>query len=279
MWTEVGRIRVAWPKIAWLYGMSAAALLWIPSVDSTLAALALTVLTVCLGHSVGLHRGMIHRAFWMPRGLRFVLAELFVLTGLGGPLSWIRLHYVRDYWQNQPACPPYFAYRHSLIRDYFWNLHCEFVPVNWERYSIPEDLEKDPWLRWLEKTWPAHTLALFLALLLAGPEYAAAAVCGRIASTILGHGFIGFVSHKYGYRPYRLVGAGEEGRNTLILGWLSFGEGFHNNHHAFPQSARMGHRWFEFDLGWIVVRLLAKLRLIREVQTFGRATQRPGLLA
>ncbi|MBL8993311.1 MAG: hypothetical protein JNM63_08225, partial [Spirochaetia bacterium] len=164
---RMGRILFSWKKTIWLYGMMIPTLIWsIQAVSwrNALLAFALFVVTFCLGHTVGLHRGMIHRAFSFSPLAQKVFAYLFVHIGLGGPLAWIHMHYQRDYWQNRSDCPRYFAYRHSLLLDYFWNLHTRFVPGNPAVYGLPKKLISDPWLVWLEKTWYWHVLGLALLI-------------------------------------------------------------------------------------------------------------------
>src|SRR6185295_3750724 len=117
----VGRVRLDPVRALWLWGMAVPGLVvGIPALTpaTTSLALLLMLLTLCLGHSVGLHRGIIHRAYETGPVVRGFLAWLFVLSGLGGPLSWAKLHAVRDYWQNRADCPPYFAYDHGLLRDF-----------------------------------------------------------------------------------------------------------------------------------------------------------------
>ena len=270
-----GRVELAPAKGVWLYGLLAASALtarYRPTPAAALAALGLAVVTLCAGHSVGLHRGVIHRSYQTSRFLRGALAYLFVLTGIGGPVSWIRLHFVRDHYQNAAECPRYFRYDHSLLRDYFWNLHLRFVPRDPSVYGIPTSDEDDPWLVFLERTWPAHVVGLGLLLwLLCGPSVALVCVPLRVTVSVLGHWLIGFVAHKYGEVRYELDGSAESGRNLLVLGALSFGEGFHNNHHANPRSARMGEAWYELDLGWCLVLGLERLGLVHDVHATGRS--------
>lgn len=267
---QIGRVRFSWQKSLWLWSMLIPGAFWgIPSLNRTtvLASLGLTFLTLCVGHSVGLHRGIIHRAYRAGPVVRGALVYLFVLSGLGGPLSWARLHAVRDYWQNQADCPRYFAYKHSLGQDFIWNLHLRFEPADHRAESrLPPDVLSDRWLQFLERTWPLHVLllaAIFYAWL--GVGGVAACVCGRSAVSILGHWFVGYAAHKWGERPFTISGATESGTNVWLLGVLSFGEGFHNNHHRYPGSARMGLAWRELDLGWVTLRVLRALRLVRAV--------------
>jgi fatty-acid desaturase len=273
---EDGRVELAPAKVVWLYGLVVASALvarFPPTRTAALAALALTVVTLCAGHSVGLHRGVIHRSYQTSKVLRGLLAYLFVLTGIGGPVSWIRLHYVRDHYQNAQHCPRYFRYDHSFKRDYVWNLHLRFLPRAASIYGIPASDEHDPWLAFLERTWAAHVVGLGLLLWACfGLNVALVCVPLRATVSVLGHWFVGFVAHKYGSVRYELDGSAEIGRNLLLLGALSFGEGFHNNHHANPGSARMGEAWYELDLGWYLLLGLERLGLVHDLHASGRPT-------
>lgn len=273
---EIGRVRFDAGKTIWLWGMAIPGLaVGIPSATpaTLVVSLALAFLTLCVGHSVGLHRGIIHRTYEARPIVRGALAYLFVLTGLGGPLSWARFHAVRDYWQNRADCPPYFAYRHSMARDFLWNLHLRFEPSDDRTdHRLPPDVLGDPWLRFLERTWPLHVLALALAVLaVLGPAGVAVCICARTAASITAHWFVGYAAHAWGEQRFEIPSATESGTNVWLLGVLSFGEGFHNNHHALPGSARMGMRAHELDLGWFAIRALEKLRLIRGVTAWHHA--------
>lgn len=227
----------------------------------------LLVLTVCIGHSIGLHRGIIHKTYKTSKIFQNILVYLFVLTGLGSPKNWIKMHYYRDFWQNKKDCPKYFKYNHTILLDFYWNLHTSFVPKNEILYEIPNTDLNDTFIKFLHKTWIFHILFWFILLLLTTNLNTALFIINfRIAITIVGHWFIGYVSHKYGYAHYEIEHADESAYNNLILGYLSFGEGFHNNHHAFPKSAKLGLKWYEFDLGWYIILFFKKINLIQNVQ-------------
>lgn len=89
----------------------------------------------------------------------------------------------------------------------------------------------------------------------------------RIAIVILRHWYIGYASHKYGYSRHKIKGADESGYNDILLGLFSFGEGFHNNHHSYPKSAKFSTKWYEIDLGWIIIWGLKALKIITSVNT------------
>jgi stearoyl-CoA desaturase (delta-9 desaturase) len=271
---ETGAVEFAPGKVAWLYSvLGAASLVMVESADAGawVASAALLAVTLCAGHSVGLHRGVIHGSYRCSKLLRGVLVYLFVHTGIGGPISWIRLHHLRDYQQNAARCPRFFRYEHSAARDYLWNLHLRFVPRDPSAYAIPQEDERDAWLSFLERTWPLHVIGLGVLLwVTCGAGVALVGVPLRVAVSVLGHWYIGFRAHKSGGVRYALDGSSEAGKNLPLLGVVSFGEGFHNNHHANPSSARMGEGRHEVDLGWYLILALERLGLVNDVQATGR---------
>ena len=140
--TPHGYIRFSLKKTFWLYVM----IIPIFFIDFSSIAkvdflinISLLFLTVGIGHSVGLHRGIIHKSYKTSKVFRKVSLYLFTLTGLGSPLNWLKQHYFRDYWQNRIDCPRYFQYNHSLLTDFYWNLHLTFIPKEINRYKIPKE--------------------------------------------------------------------------------------------------------------------------------------------
>ena len=115
-----GRVRWAPAKSLWIGGMTAAALLGGPFFV-TPGALALFVattgVTVCLGHSLGMHRRLIHRSYDCPLWLERLFVYLGTLVGMAGPFGMIRQHDIRDWAQRKPDCHPYLAHRSRLLRD------------------------------------------------------------------------------------------------------------------------------------------------------------------
>jgi len=228
-----------------------------------------TAVTLCAGHSVGVHRGLIHGAFRVPAWLRYTLIYLGTLVGLGGPIGLVRMHDRRDFQQNQPRCHDYFAHRRAPWRDYFWNLHCRFeflLPFDPGVRSDIKGIERDPTLRFLERTWRWQQLPwalLFLAI--GGWPWVVWGTFVRVTVGTFGHWFVGYVAHRRGYRRFHNRGAAVQGWNSLLLGAVSMGEGWHNNHHTFPRSARIGIRWWELDAGWWLISALRGLGLARDV--------------
>lgn len=249
------RIRWSPAKTAWFLATGAPGLAlapWALSWETAAVGGALGVGTFLLGHTVALHRCVLHGALVLPAVVRNALLVLFVLTGLGGPLTWIRVHDQRDHWQNRADAPPWFRFDHGLLRDLWWNLHTVYVEDRPLRPNVD-----DRWLGWLERTWLGWNLALFGALwVLGGWPHLVIGGFLRVWLSLVLHWWVGYEAHARGAVRYPIAGAATAGRNRPLLGIVSFGEGFHNNHHAFPHSARIGHRWWEIDLGWWVIRAL-----------------------
>jgi fatty-acid desaturase len=276
---RAGDGRVVWEpaRSAWFGGIALVAVLaggpcFKPSAFG-LFAIA-TGFTLAAGHSVGVHRRLIHRAFRAPLWLERALVYVGVLIGLAGPLGLLRMHDSRDQQQNRPWCHDYFAHRQVWWRDYFWNLHCRFEPHEpWQPVSDPR-AAADPFYRWLERTWRWQQLPWALLLFaLGGWPWLVWGGFARVAASTTGHWLVGHVVHRTGYRAYDNRGAAVQGWNSLALGALSMGEGWHNNHHAFPRSARMGIEPWEIDVGWWLVVGLRALGLATDVLLPGDGTR------
>lgn len=268
-------------KTIWLYlNLSFWILLDFSKINSTtiIFSAVITVLTVSLGHSAGLHRGIIHKGYETSEWFRNILLTLFVFTGLGSPLTWIKLHYTRDFWQNKSECHPYLGYSHNILKDYVWYLHYSFSVSNQDlkNFGFPDEFHNDSYLKFLHRFWFFFTIIpAVLVWQFWGFQEFLVLFPVRISINLLMHWFIGYISHTHGYRKFIISGAKESGYNDLLLGLISFGEGYHNNHHAFPSSSQFGIRWFEFDLSWQFIKILRFLGLIWNVKSANNETLKP----
>jgi stearoyl-CoA desaturase (delta-9 desaturase) len=231
-----------------------------------------SVITLCVGHSVGLHRGVIHRSYRTSLFLERALVYLATLTGMGGPLALVRMHELRDYWQNQPEAPEYYSYAHGIWRDFLWYLHYDHHPRTGEELTLdlPEEVMRDRFYQFLDRTWMLQQLPIALMFYaLAGWGGVVWGICARVAVSSLGHWLVNYVAHTTGYQGWSIEGSGEQGRNSILFGAISMGEGWHNNHHAWPNSARMGLEWWEVDFGYATLWVMEKLGLVWDVQVAG----------
>jgi fatty-acid desaturase len=241
-------------KSLWISGMTLAALIGGP-LTFTWGALALFVATtavmVCLGHSLGMHRRLIHRSYDCPLWLERLLVYLGTLVGMAGPYGMIRQHDIRDWAQRKARCHPYLAHRSGMLRDGLWQLHCELRLAHPPQLVIERRVAEDRLYRFLERTWMAQQLpwaALFLAL--GGLPWVVWGIAVRVAASVTGHWLVGYFAHNRGPRSWHVEGAGVQGYNVRYCGLITMGEAWHNNHHAFPASARLGLQPGEMDPGW-----------------------------
>ncbi|MCH2075845.1 MAG: acyl-CoA desaturase [Rhodobacteraceae bacterium] len=259
-----GTVRWSAVKSLWWSGM---ALGWVilGSLYFSWGAVAVFVMTsavtLCLGHSLGMHRWLIHGAFETSPALGRVLVWLGTLTGLGGPRTMMFTHDIRDWAQRSTACHPFLSHQSGITRDFWWQLHCKLHLDKEPEFRFPLLLDT-PFYRWLQASSMAQQLPVVLLLFAAGgPGWVAWGVCGRVTVSIFGHWLVGWFAHNRGSRDWHLEGASTQGYN-LPLGLLTMGESFHNNHHAFPGSARLSLQSGQCDPGWWVLNGLERLGLV-----------------
>ena len=270
-------------KSLWISGMTLSALLGGP-LFFTWGALALflasTAITVCLGHSLGMHRRLIHRAYDCPLWVERLFVYLGTLVGMAGPYGMIRQHDIRDWAQRKAQCHAYLAHRSGIARDGFWQLHCDIQLAHPPHLMLERRVAQDHVYRFLERTWmvqQAPWAVLFYAL--GGMPWLVWGIAVRVTASVTGHWLVGYFAHNRGPRSWHVEGAGVQGYNVSYCGLITMGEAWHNNHHAFPGSARLGLRQGEIDPGWWVLRALEKAGLVWDLKTPETLPHRPNLVA
>jgi stearoyl-CoA desaturase (Delta-9 desaturase) len=266
-----GRIRWAPPKSIWLIGMSLVALIAGP-LTASWSAVALFIVTsgvtLCFGHSVGMHRKLIHGSFDCPLWLERACVYLGTLVGMAGPIGMIRLHDHRDWAQRQPACHPYSRHDANFWRDGWWQLHCRLELTHPPLFRLESRLANDRFYAFVERTWMWQQLPwAVLFYLVGGWPWVVWGICVRVAVCVTGHWLIGHFAHRSGEQVWVVDGAAAQGYNVPLAGLISMGEAFHNNHHAYPNSARLGLRPGQPDLGWLLILALQWVGLARNVRT------------
>lgn len=228
--------------------------------------LIMLFLTACVGWSVGLHRLIIHRSFTCSRPVKYVLAYFGTLAALGGPLTTYEAHNGRDYYQSMVDGPDVSGYRTGLARSYYSLLLDRTYPA--EAVPIPPDVASDRFYRFLDRTNVLQQVPVAIVLyLLGGWSFVVWGVFLRIAVLFDLFASVNYFGHTTGYQTFRIRGCTDEGRNNPVLGVIGMGEGWHNNHHAYPSSAKIGHEWWELDLGYLTIVALRTLRLVDNVKT------------
>jgi sn-1 stearoyl-lipid 9-desaturase len=242
--------------------------------------LVLSAITLCGGHSVGYHRRLIHRSFKCPKWLERALVWIGAMVGMEGPFGIIHVHDTRDWAQRQARCHDYLAHRRGLLRDAWWNLHCRLELDHPPGFDPGPGIADDHFYRFLERSWRLQQIALALLLYaIGGWPWMAWGVCVRVTVCTTMHWFIGYHAHNHGPQSWLVDGAGVQGYDIPIAAIPTMGEAWHNNHHAFPASARLGLYPGQFDPGYRFIQVLEFLGLAWDVQTPDKLPPRRNLIA
>jgi stearoyl-CoA desaturase (delta-9 desaturase) len=217
--------------------------------------------------SVGYHRMLTHGAFEAHPAVKAVLLSLGSMAVQGGAADWAATHKRHHAHADEEGDP------HSPLKG-FWHAHMGWLFTDRFVRSGPvyEELRSDPVVRWCDD----HFIGLVtLGLLIpAAIGFAAsgtlvgawlALVWGGFVRIFVGHHItwsVNSLSHMFGSRPHDTE---DEARNNPIVALLGFGEGWHNNHHAYPTSAEIGHAWWQLDPGRALIRILEKMGLVWNV--------------
>src|SRR5262245_44606289 len=178
-------------KSLWISAMTFAALLGGPlffTRGALVLFLATTATTVCLGHSLGMHRRLIHRSYDCPLWLERLFVYLGTLVGMAGPFGMIRPHDFRDWAQRKPICHPCPSPRSAPLCDGYWQLHCELKLFRPPQFVLERRVAQDGFYRFLERTWMAQQVPwAVLFFLLGGMPFVVWGVAVRVAASVTGH--------------------------------------------------------------------------------------------
>ena len=203
------------------------------------------------------HRYFAHQSFRTSRPVQFVFALLGSSAAQRGPLWWASHHRHHHVHADQPE-DAHSAVQHGFVWSHVgWFMACGNLAA---RTDLVAGFMRYPELRFLDR-WDALVPALLcIGLYVTGG--AQLAVWGFCVSTVaLYHATfcINSVAHRFGSRRYPTR---DTSRNNAALALLTFGEGWHNNHHHYPAAARQGFYWWELDITYYLLRVLALLRLV-----------------
>jgi len=207
-----------------------------------------------LGITVGFHRMLTHRSFEAHPAARFVLLALGSMAGLSGPIRWAAIHIQHHAHSDDDGDP------HTPLKGLF------HAHMGWFLAGFDDDpqtygswLHNDPLVRFFERTfWCWAALGFIIPYLLGGWT---GVLWGGWVRVFLAHHVtfsVNSICHTFGQAPFE---TGDRSRNQWLVGLLAFGEGWHNNHHAFPRSAFHGLRWWQIDLSAYLIVGLERIGL------------------
>jgi sn-2 palmitoyl-lipid 9-desaturase len=215
---------------------------------------------ICLAY----HRLLTHRSLQVPKGLEYVLATVGALALQGGPIFWVAGHRQHHLYTEDAERDPYAASKGFWWSHMLWLFFHRPGVFDRQIYSkFAPDLARDRYYQWLDRN---HLLLQVpLALLLYGLGGWPFVIYGVfLRAVILWHStwLINSATHLVGPRRFAIA---DGSRNLWWAALLTYGEGWHNNHHAFPNVAKAGWRWWEIDVTWWAIRTLERVGLAKQV--------------
>lgn len=262
--------RISWPSTLWIGAFHVLALLAFVPAFFTWKALAVCVFMHWLTGGIGIcmcyHRLLTHRSFaTRPKALEHLLTMIGCTASEGGPIGWVADHRKHHAFsdEEQDVHTPHegFWWAHML-----WWMTPDPADAHTQEYyeRWAPDLNKDPVLRWLDRyffIFPILSAAILFAI--GGMPFL---VWGSFVGTVLtlhSTWLVNSATHVWGYRSHKTR---DDSTNLWWVALLTYGEGWHNNHHAYQTSARHGLRWWEVDMTYMAIRFMETLGLAYAVK-------------
>jgi stearoyl-CoA desaturase (delta-9 desaturase) len=268
---KVGRDRTFTQPLNWtsalflgLFHVGAIAAFFFFSWKALLLAIFLWWLSGSLGIGMGYHRLLTHRGYKCPKWVEYFLTTCATLSLQGGPIGWVATHRLHHQTSDKVGDP------HSPRDGGFW-AHIGWVITGksnhnrtTELFPYVPDLRKDRFHLWISKWHLVPLVALAVVVFVVGGW--SCLLWGVFLRTVVGvHAtfFVNSATHMWGSQRFQ---TGDNSTNNLWVAIFTWGEGWHNNHHAQPQSARHGLAWYEFDMNWYGIAALRTLGLAWDVK-------------
>ena len=213
-----------------------------------------------LGVGLGYHRLLTHRSFQAPKWLEYFLTILGTMSIQDSPDKWVATHRIHHRFTEDPNDP------HSTREGFWWAQAGWLIRGNAQDHDeetlrrYAPDLKNDRVHQLISKFWFLPVIASAVALFLIGGW--PMVVWGVFARIVVGWHttwFVNSLAHTYGRRAFETA---DDSTNNWFVALLTFGEGWHNNHHAHPSSARHGLKWYQFDMNWLTLRLVERLGIV-----------------
>ena len=217
-----------------------------------------------LGVGLGWHRLLTHRSFKAPKWLEYMLTALGTMSIQDSPNKWVATHRIHHAFTETDKDP------HSTRPGFWW------AQIGWIVWGTAQDHDEKTLKRYVpdllkDKGQLLISRFYYLPIIISAVFLFAIGgwsmvVWGAFARVVIGWHttwFVNSLSHIYGKRPHS---TDDDSTNNWFVAILTFGEGWHNNHHAFPTSARHGLKWHQFDMNWITIRIFERLGWAKQIK-------------
>jgi sn-1 stearoyl-lipid 9-desaturase len=232
--------------------------------SAVILALFLHWVTGGLGITLGWHRLATHHSFQVPRWLEYFLVFCGTLACQGGVINWVGMHRIHHLHSDQKLDP------HNSTVGFWWS-HMDWMlhkaPADKDLPRFTKDIQNDLVYSFFDKYFiPIQIVFGLIVYILFGWPSVIWGIFVRIVVVFHCTWLTNSATHKFGYRSYE---TSDRSKNCWWVALLTYGEGWHNNHHAYPYSARHGMRWWEIDLTWLSIKLLKTLGLASKIKLVG----------
>jgi sn-1 stearoyl-lipid 9-desaturase len=258
--------RVDWTNVAYFAALHVGAVfaLWTFSWTALAVFAVFMWLSFSLGIGVCYHRLLTHRGYTVPKPVEYLLTMCGMLASEGGATSWVAMHRMHHTLSDRPGKD-----LHTPRDGFLWS------HIGWILTKVEPDLREierryapemvaDPVHRLLNRLHLVPNILVGIALYAwGGWSLVVWGVFLRLVVGLHATWFVNSAAHTWGYRTFDTP---EGSTNLWWVGLIAWGEGWHNNHHAFQRSARHGHEWWEFDMNWLAIRAMQKVGLARDIQ-------------
>ncbi|KAB8314123.1 acyl-CoA desaturase [Tolypothrix campylonemoides VB511288] len=259
-------LTLSWINVAFFGTFHALAILapWCFSWSALGVMIFLHWLFGSIGICLGYHRLLTHRSLQVPKWLEYAIAILGALAMQGGPIFWVAGHRLHHAHTEDPDKDPYSSQRGFWWSHMLWIFYPRpefFEEQHYKKFA--SELYRDPFYCWLNRYFLLLQIPVGVLLYaLGGWSFVIYGVFLR--AVVLWHStwFINSAAHLRGYRSFQLK---DNSRNLWWAAILTYGEGWHNNHHAHPNVAKAGYDWWEIDMTWWAIKVLQTLGLAKKV--------------
>jgi stearoyl-CoA desaturase (delta-9 desaturase) len=226
-----------------------------------------------LGVGLGFHRLLTHRSFKAPKWLEYTLTAFGTMSVQDSPDKWVATHRIHHQFTETERDP------HSTRPGFFW-AHMEWIlrgtAQDHDRETLKRyvpDLLKDPFHVFLSKYYYVPIIvSAFILYAIGGWSMVLWGVFVRVVVGWHTTWFVNSLAHLFGKRPFE---TNDDSTNNWFVAIVTFGEGWHNNHHAFPTSARHGLKWYQLDMNWLTISLFKKLGWAKQIRILD--TEKPAV--
>ena len=228
-----------------------------------IVAVVLYWISGSLGIGICYHRLLTHRGYKTPKWVEYVLTVCATLALEGGPIFWVATHRIHHQFSDKEGDP------HSPLDGKWW-AHVGWILIGKSMHQdtatlahyVP-DLAKNRFHVWITRYHYVPMIVLgFVLLAIGGWPFVFWGIFARTVFTLHATWLVNSATHVWGSRRFATH---DHSTNNFLVALVTFGEGWHNNHHAHPVSARHGLKWYEPDFNWYGIWVMKKLRLARQV--------------